>query len=230
MAHNTTATVIPSSAGYSAPSRDPHAMNLLSALADCNISVAINKSLRQIQNPSYNRPVDNRVQAPTAAPLFLSRSLDVCVKRATFFELDASTSLLFSASCTLFKRRFLQPTYSQVLAHSLKNIGGYGVARSNPTLPILEPPLCSRDRLPDRGPCPKILAPTHRPNSQSAAPNRRSRPKSKSASLAGALSIFTCNKKAIYSKLSPDRKRMESEQRLQSIPPSRIDVLQEMDR
>jgi hypothetical protein len=230
MAHDTTATVIPSSARYSAPSRDPHAMNLLSASADCNISVTINKSLRQIQNPSYNRSVDNRVQAPTAAPVFLPQSLRVPVKRATFFERGASASLLFSAACTLFKNRLLQATYSRVLAHSLKNIGGYGVARSNPTLPIVEPPPCSRDRLPDCGPFPQILAPTHRPNSQSATPNRCSRPKSKSARLAGALSIFTCNKKAIYSKLSPDRKRMESEQRLQSIPPSRIDVLQEMDR
>jgi hypothetical protein len=224
MAHNITATVIPSSARYSAPSRDPHAMNLLSAPADCNISVTINKSLRQFQNPSYNGSLDNRVQVPTAAPLFLSRSLDVCVKRATFFERDASASLLFSAACILFKNRLPQPTYSQVLAHSLKNIGGYGVPNSSNQFPFRERcRVTSIAPLPEPSRCRAASPRAHRRRDADCACQNRS-------GLAGAFSIFTCNKKAIYSKLSPDRKRMESEQRLQSIPPSRIDVLQEMDR
>jgi hypothetical protein len=137
----------------------------------------------------------------------------------------APATLLFSAPCTLSRRYHLQPTDSQPLARSLKNIEGYGVA-----IPILGPPPCSRDRLPDRGPFPKILAPTRPPNSPSPKPSRLSRPKSEPASQSGALSIFTCNKKAIYSKLTRNRKRMESEQRLQSIPSNCIDILQEMDR
>ena len=198
----------------------------------CKISVTINKSLRQISNQRYNRAVDNRVQAqaPTVAPLFLPELPLAPNEYETFLGPGAPASLIFSATCTLSKTGHPQPAHYKPLAHSLKNIGGYGAARSNPTLPILEPPPCSRDRLPDRGPFPKILAPTHRPNSQSATPNRRSRPKSESASPASALSIFTCNKKAIYSKLTRNRKRMESEQRLQSIPSNCIDILQEMDR
>src|SRR5580704_12733429 len=132
----------------------------------CKISVTINKSLRQISNQRYNRAVDNHVQtqAPTMAPLFLPQLPLAPNEYAAILDPGAPASLFFSAACTLFKKRFLQPTYSQVLVHSLKNIGGYGVARSNPTLPISEPPPCNRDRLPDRGPFAKILAPTHRPN------------------------------------------------------------------
>jgi hypothetical protein len=144
----------------------------------CNISVTINKSLRQISNQRYNRAVDNRVQAqaPTVAPLFLPELPLAPNEYATFLDPGAPASLIFSATCTLSKTCHLQPAHYKPLAHSLKNIGGYGVVRSNPTLPISEPPPCNRDRLPDRGPFAKILAPTRRPNSQSATPNRRSRP------------------------------------------------------
>jgi hypothetical protein len=140
----------------------------------------------------------------------------------------ARKSLIF---CTLYTLENKSPaihSFSNTCALFGKHRGCWA-ASSNPTLPILEPP-CSRDRLPDRGPFPKNLAPKDQPNSQSPAPNRRSRPNSEPASRPAALSIFTCNKKAIYSKLTRNRKRTESEQRLRDIPSNCIDILQEMDR
>jgi hypothetical protein len=114
------------------------ARDLLFPVADCDISVSLNKSLRQIANPSCNVHVENHVQALTKAPIFLPRSAGVPAGYATFFELEPPIRLLFPIACTLFKTRLSQPTYSQSLAHSLKNNGGYGVGRFTNAFPFWE--------------------------------------------------------------------------------------------
>jgi hypothetical protein len=201
---------------------------------DCSISVSINKSLQQSAISSYNRRVENHAQAPTKAPLFLSQSPVFPVECPSFFEVDTSVSHLFSACCTHLKTRPLQLTHSESLAHSFKNIGGYGVEALSHPFPFWE-----------RHPVPAFAsqnagfsaASWRRPVRPTSGRQRRRIPTSGPAIAASsvqsqlALSIFTCKKKAIHSRITLNhRKRMESEQRLPGNPSHRIDILQEMDR
>ena len=203
----------------SSSARDP-----LFPAADCNISVSLNKSLRQIANPSYNVHVENHVQALTKSACFFApisrcprRICDILRTRAAY-KAFVSYSLhtlqnaplatnVFSITCTLSEKQ--------------RGVWGGEVYKR---LPILgTPPYShSRDRFPDRGPFPKVLARLRPTNSPSPTHGRESHPKIATASRP-AHSTFTCNKKAIYSKLTPNRrKRTESEQRLQGIPQGRI--------
>jgi hypothetical protein len=106
--------------------------------ADCNTSVTAHKSLRHSPISSYTLPVDDRVQAPAEAPIFLPQSLGIPVTHSSRFEPDVPVTLLFSDACTLLKTDHLQLTHSQPLAHSLKNIGGYGVHPTPHPFPFWE--------------------------------------------------------------------------------------------
>jgi hypothetical protein len=99
---------------------------------DCNISVTANKSLRRIPIASYNLPVENCDQAPTAAPNFLPSPRCRATTCEPKPEVRTSANLSLSTACTLLKSPCLQPLDSQPLAHSLKNIGGYGVDQPFP--------------------------------------------------------------------------------------------------
>jgi hypothetical protein len=104
-----------------------NARDLLFPVADCNISVSPNKSLRQTASPRYNVRVESHAQAPTAAPIFLPSP---CRSGATYgsnSESRTPASLSLSKACTLLKTARLQPIDSQPLAHSFKTIGGCGV-------------------------------------------------------------------------------------------------------
>jgi hypothetical protein len=202
-AYKPTAPVIPS-----------NARDLLFPGSDCNISVSSIKSLRQIANPSYNLYVEKCVQAPTAAPIFLQLAHRRAVTLALFFDLGAPRSPSFSSTCTLLKDTLPQPTDSQPLAHSLKNIGGMGVSKPVPRLPILgrRPVAAIVSRI--AGLSRRSWRDRTRILRRSPSSRRESRPNTQTAPKS-ALSIFTCNKKAIYSTLTRNRrKRTESEERL----------------
>jgi hypothetical protein len=143
MASKPNATVIPSNAKYSAPSRVFCVMNLLSPGANCNISVSFNKSLRQISSARYNRAVDNRVQAPIAAPIFLPSARQTANERDHLFESDAPLNLSLSAGSALLKTALPQLAYSQSLPHSLKNNPGYGVEGLANAFPFWERPVAA---------------------------------------------------------------------------------------
>jgi hypothetical protein len=101
----------------SSSARDP-----LFPVADCNISVSLNKSLRQIANPSYNVHVENHVQALTKSACFFApisrcprRICDILRTRAAYKPF-VSRSLhtlqnaplatqVFSITCTLFGKQ-----------------------------------------------------------------------------------------------------------------------------
>jgi hypothetical protein len=127
MASKPNSTVIPS-----------NARDLPFLLGDCNISVSFNKSLRQISSARYNRAVDNYVQAPTAAPIFLPLARQSAGKRNHLFESDAPLNLSLSAISALLKTCHPQPAYSQSLPHSLKNNPGYGVEGPTNAFPFWE--------------------------------------------------------------------------------------------
>jgi len=138
MACKPTATLIPSNVTYSSPSRAFSAMNRLSPVANCNISVSSNKSLRQSGNARYNRGVENSVQAPVAAPIFLPSPRLILGERNHLFESNAPLNLSLSASSTLLKTTLPQLAHFQSLPHSLKNNPGYGLARLTPAFPFWE--------------------------------------------------------------------------------------------
>jgi hypothetical protein len=226
-----TLTMVQSSPGPVIPST---ARDLLSFPVSAISLSSPNKSLRHFATSRYNHRVENHAQAPTKAPIFLPQPSDVAVERASFFEPDTPVSHLFSDACTLFKTSLQQPSHYQSLAHSFKNIGGYGVEPLPQRFPFWErhpvPAFASQNV----GLCPRSWRHCVQPTS--AARHRRNpavRREIVNSSYPSqrALSIFTCKKKAIYSKLTVDRrKRMESERRLQVNPSHRIDILQEMDR
>jgi hypothetical protein len=215
MASKPNSTVIPS-----------NARDLPFLLGDCNISVSFNKSLRQISSARYNRAVDNYVQAPTAAPIFLLLARQSAGKRNHLFESDAPLNLSLSAISALLKTCHPQPAYSQSLPHSLKNNPGYGVEGPTNAFPFWERHPVAAIASQIAGLSPRSWQIRAQRTRGHATHGLESRPTIGTASRS-ALSIFTCNKKAIYSKLTPNRrKRTESEQRLQGIPQRRI-VLQE---
>jgi hypothetical protein len=138
MACKPTTTLIPSNVTYSSPSRAISAMNLLSPVADCNISVSSNKWLRQSGNARYNRGVENSVQAPIAAPIFLPSPHQILGERNHLFESNSPLNLSLSASSTLLKTTLPQLAHFQSLPHSLKNNPGYGLVRLTPAFPFWE--------------------------------------------------------------------------------------------
>jgi hypothetical protein len=208
-----------------APTTPSNARLRLIPNGDCNISVSTNKSLRQISRPRYNLRVDNRVLAPSAAPLFLPQGRTFPIEHAPFCALRAAASLLFSVPSRLLKNTSLQLTHSQSLTHSFKNIGGYGVESSINAFPLWEcQPVAIRS----------LIAPLCSRSGQDCARRTRNHPRVANNLVrrlerrADRFSL-AIKKQFIPNLPSNRRKRMESERRLQGISPNRTD-LQETDR
>jgi hypothetical protein len=239
MACKPTATLIPSNVTYSSPSRAFSAMNRLSpggqlqyfcqlqqiasAIGEC----ALQSRCREFRSGAHCGAYFFAITSPDSrraqSPLRIERaSKPFIISEFHTLKNNAPATSAFSITSTLFEK---QP--------------GVWASEAYPRLPILGTPPCSRDRSPDRGPFPKILPRTPDRNIPSPRPWRHTRrtldrpdlgadPVGSAKKRAGHLQpIFTCNKKAIYPKLTPNRrKRTESERRLQGIPQDR-NVLQE---
>lgn len=108
---------------------------------------APNKSLRQMPHPSYTHSVESHAQAPQRRLFHFSGALLTFTRAAKPSIFNNLHTLKFglSASCS----------FLNICPLSEKHRG------YTPTLPISEPPPCSRVRFPDRGPFHLILARYH---------------------------------------------------------------------